>query len=156
MMRDPQPSSCPGLSFLIYKMGVWPAEGVCGGRFVGVCELLARPLPAIPAGATRGRGASAQKPALTAQARVDASRRSWNILSRAGFQALRNPRVCADGRVSALLAGGRAVTQARGPQFSRGSVRGLGNSRGAASIFTRAPLKIVPALGAEPEIAAPR
>ena len=75
---------------------------------MGVCELLARPLPAIPAGATRGRGASAQKSALTARARVDASRRSWNILSRAGFQALRNPRVCADGRVSALLAGGRA------------------------------------------------
>lgn len=31
---------------------------------MGVCELLARPLPAIPTGATRGRGASAQKSAL--------------------------------------------------------------------------------------------
>lgn len=54
-------------------------------------------------------------------------------------------------------AGGK-VTQARapGPQFSRGGAHGLGNPRGAASIFTRARLKIVAALGAEPEIAAPR
>lgn len=47
-------------------------------------------------------------------------------------------------------AAGREVTQARvpGPQFSRGGAHGLGNPRGAESIFTRAPLKIVAALRA--------
>lgn len=42
------------------------------------------------------------------------------------------------------------------PPFSQRGAHGLGNPRTAGSIFTRARLKIVAALGAEPEIAAPR
>lgn len=65
------------------------------------------------------------------------------------------------GRLAALAAqgggreGGDSGARPRPPVLARGRAR-LGNPRGAASIFTRAPLKIVAALGAEPEIAAPR
>lgn len=140
---------------------------------LGVCELLAQPLPAIPAGATRGRSASAQKSALSRLSLVGCSPVGCSpvgcvpiVLEYSeprwlpGVQEPKSSCGWGRGGVRAPRRGavGREVTQARGPgpQFSRGSAHGLWNSRGAASIFTRAPLKIVLALGAEPEIAASR
>lgn len=146
--------------------------------------LLVQLPPAIPAGAARGRGASAQKSAIgghvptflehSAPRRLPGAREP-EMLERMRSVASRRPRSSPRGGAGGGDSGARALAAAvlargrwgrarpqfsRGerarPQFSRGDARGLANPRGAASIFTRARLKIVTALGAEPEIAAPR
>lgn len=97
-----------------------------------------------PRGPPGGAAPLPKSPPSAARALVNASRRSWNILSAAGLQALRSPRGSSGCEVSrpTLRArrraggGGRAVTQARapGPQFLRGAAHGSG-TRAAPSPF---------------------
>lgn len=128
------------------------------GRTAG---LTAQLQPAIPAGATRG--ASAQKSAVSRWNAGGYVRMFLEYSEPADFQAPRDSEGCGvsgasdpcSSQCKGAAGGGDSGARPR-PPFSRGGAHGLGNPPGARSIFTQALLKIVAALGAEPEIAAPR
>lgn len=144
-------STSMSLSFLIYKMGLW-REGLLAS--------------AIPAGSARRRSASAQKSAISRSSPgervptfLEYSERRWPPGAQEPERLERMRSVPADATRSAprrrRREGGDSGARPRPPVLARGRAR-LGNPRGAESIFTRARLKIVAALGAEPEIAVPR
>lgn len=138
MMRGPltQFLSRPQ-SFLIYKIGVWPAVG----GFWGCVNSRPGPCLRSPQGPPGGAALNRSSPGGCFPTVLEYSEPRR-------LPSAQESRVCVRmGGCPRSSQGAEAVTQARGPQFSRGRARPRELAQRGVH-FTRAPLKIVPALRA--------